>query len=67
MLNGVIRVHIQYGKLSEAEPLCRRELAILEKIHDSEHSDIADRLRQLAFVCVNQGKIQEVSEYEILN
>ena len=44
----------------DAEPLCKRALEIREKVLGSDHPDVAKQLNNLALLCQNQGKYEEV-------
>merc|ERR1711953_386743 len=44
-------------------PLCKRALEIREKVLGSEHPDVAKQLNNLALLCQNQGKYEEVEKY----
>jgi len=48
------------GKYKEAEPLCKRALDIREKVLGKDHPDVAKQLNNLALLCQNQGKYEEV-------
>ena len=43
--------------------MCRRALVIREKVLGNEHPDVAKQLNNLALLCQNQGKYQEVEQY----
>lgn len=51
------------GKFKEALPLCKRALAIREKVLGPNHPDVAKQLNNLALLCQNQGKYAEVEAY----
>ena len=44
----------------DAEPLCKRALEIREKVLGSDHPDVAKQLNNLALLCQNQGRYEEV-------
>ena len=46
--------------VQDAEPLCKRALEIREKVLGSDHPDVAKQLNNLALLCQNQGKYEEV-------
>jgi kinesin light chain len=51
------------GKLNqfkEAEVLCKRALDIREKCLGAFHPDVAKQLNNLALLCQNQGKYDDV-------
>ena len=48
------------GKYKEAEPLCKRALEIRVKVLGKDHPDVAKQLNNLALLCQNQGKYEEV-------
>ena len=45
------------------EPLCKRALEIREKIFGMDHPDVGKQLTNLALLCLNQGKYDQVEEY----
>ena len=47
----------------DAEPLCKRALEIREKVLGSDHPDVAKQLNNLALLCQNQGKYEEVERF----
>ena len=49
-----------YNTSQDAEPLCKRALEIREKVLGSDHPDVAKQLNNLALLCQNQGKYEEV-------
>ena len=51
----------------DAEPLCKRALEIREKVLGSDHPDVAKQLNNLALLCQNQGKYEEVERWELDN
>ena len=55
-------MHIKYFQ-KKAEPLCQRALEIREKVLGRDHPDVAKQLNNLALLCQNQGKYQEVEQY----
>jgi hypothetical protein len=50
------------GKYKDAEPLCKRALEIREKVLGKDHPDVAKQLNNLALLCQNQGKYDEVRD-----
>ncbi|KAL9863599.1 LOW QUALITY PROTEIN: kinesin light chain 4 [Geothlypis trichas] len=59
---------VLYGKRGkEAEPLCKRALEIRGRYESSvlgkDHPDVAKQLNNLALLCQNQGKYDEVEYY----
>ncbi|CAG6008167.1 unnamed protein product [Menidia menidia] len=74
-LNNLAVLYGKRGKYKEAEPLCKRALEIREKsllrlnvlsvvqVLGTDHPDVAKQLNNLALLCQNQGKYQEVEEY----
>ena len=53
--------------VQDAEPLCKRALEIREKVLGSDHPDVAKQLNNLALLCQNQGKYEEVERSVILS
>ena len=51
------------NKFKEAEVLCKRALEIREKCLGSLHPDVAKQLNNLALLCQNQGKYDDVESY----
>ena len=49
--------------LIDLEPLCKRALEIREKIFGMDHPDVGKQLTNLALLCLNQGKYDQVEEY----
>lgn len=47
----------------DIEPLCKRALEIREKIFGMDHPDVGKQLTNLALLCLNQGKYDQVEEY----
>lgn len=62
-LNNLAVLHGKRGLYQEAEPLCKRALAIREKKYGPNHPDVAKQLNNLALLCVNLGKFDEVNQY----
>ncbi|UYV77507.1 KLC4 [Cordylochernes scorpioides] len=75
-LNNLAVLYGKRGKYKEAEPLCKRALEIREKQQQSNtrrecvyqvlsknHPDVAKQLNNLALLCQNQGKYEEVECY----
>ena len=58
-LNNLGVLYKAQGKYSEAEPLCRRSLAIREKTLGPDHPDVATSLGNLAGLYRAQGKYGE--------
>lgn len=63
-LNVLIWTPSSPGKYKEAEPLCKRALEIREKVLGKEHPDVAKQLNNLALLCQNQSKYEEVERWE---
>jgi len=59
-LNNLAVLYGKRGKYKEAEPLCKRALAIREKVLGKSHPDVAKQLNNLALLCQNQSKYDEV-------
>ena len=54
-------INLTHQNISQdAEPLCKRALEIREKVLGSDHPDVAKQLNNLALLCQNQGKYEEV-------
>ena len=47
----------------DVEPLCKRALEIREKTFGMDHPDVGKQLTNLALLCLNQGKYDQVEEY----
>ncbi|KAF3845094.1 hypothetical protein F7725_008257 [Dissostichus mawsoni] len=77
-LNNLAVLYGKRGKYKEAEPLCKRALEIREKescqmcdakeekeeeVLGKDHPDVAKQLNNLALLCQNQGKYEEVEYY----
>lgn len=45
------------------EPLCKRALEIREKTFGMDHPDVGKQLNNLALLCLNQGKYDQVEGY----
>ena len=58
-LATLVLVYRQQGRLSDAEPLCRRALAIYEKALGTEHPDTVKSLNQLAELYREQGRLSD--------
>uniref|UniRef100_A0A2K5NV30 Kinesin light chain n=1 Tax=Cercocebus atys TaxID=9531 RepID=A0A2K5NV30_CERAT len=50
-------------KSGAAEPLCQREKKIREKVLKKNHPDVAKQLNNLALLCQNQGKFEDVERH----
>ena len=62
-LNNLALIYYIRGRYSEAEPLYRRSLAILEKTQGSEHLDVATTLNNIVELYKAQGKYAEAEPF----
>ncbi|KAL0969021.1 hypothetical protein UPYG_G00221660 [Umbra pygmaea] len=75
-LNNLAVLYGKRGKYKEAEPLCKRALEIRGEggseftarpcgyeVLGKDHPDVAKQLNNLALLCQNQGKYEEVEYY----
>ena len=58
-MNGLAVVHQALGELALARPLYERALAIVEKLYDPQHPDVAAGLNNLALLLEDEGKPAE--------
>ena len=65
MLNILALVYRDQSKFKKAEILCKRAFEIREKCLGPVHPDVAKQLNNLALLCQNQGKYDEVESYYI--
>jgi serine/threonine protein kinase/tetratricopeptide (TPR) repeat protein len=61
-LNNQSRVLVAEGKLDQAEPTQREALEILRKTPGDQRSEIAKGLRQLGYICRQQGRSAEAQK-----
>lgn len=47
---------VLFHSCQDALPLCKRALAIREKVLGPDHPDVAKQLNNLALLCQNQGE-----------
>ncbi|THD19271.1 Kinesin light chain [Fasciola hepatica] len=59
-LNNLAVLYAKASRFKDAEPLCRRALAIREKLFGPNHPDVAKQLNNLALLCQSQGRFEEV-------
>ena len=64
-LNNLAVLYGKRGKYKDAEPLCKRALEIREKVLGSDHPDVAKQLNNLALLCQNQCKYEEVESADV--
>jgi tetratricopeptide (TPR) repeat protein len=58
-LNNLAELYRVQGKYAEAEPLCKRSLAMLEKALGPNHPDVATVCENMAKCYRNLGKEKE--------
>jgi tetratricopeptide (TPR) repeat protein len=56
LLNNLAALYHSQGRYADAEPLCRRSLAIEEKALGRDHPAVAGSLNNLAALYVGQGR-----------
>jgi len=64
-LNNLAELYREQGKYSEAEPLYRRALAILEKTLGPEHPKVATVLENLAILLRKSDQEKEAEEMSV--
>ncbi len=62
-LNNLALIYYIRGRYSEAEPLFKRSLAIMEKVVGPEHLDVATTLNNMALLYKAQGKYAEAEPF----
>ena len=55
-LNNLAELYKEEGRYADAEPLCKRALAIREKALGPDHADVAQSLNNLADLYSAQGR-----------
>lgn len=58
-MKNLAGVYLSLDRLTEAEPLLRRSLAINERVHGPKHSDVGVSLNDLAGLYLKQGRSVE--------
>ncbi|MCE9642261.1 MAG: tetratricopeptide repeat protein [Betaproteobacteria bacterium] len=58
-LHDLARLYMDQGRLTQAEPILRRALAILEKTQGPDHPDVGAALNNLAGLRKAQGRLAE--------
>ena len=58
-LHNLAALYYSQGRYAEAEPLCRRALAIREQALGPDHPDTAQSLNNLAALYYSQGRYAE--------
>jgi len=62
-LNNLALIYYIQGRYSEAEPLFKRSLAIMEKVVGPEHPDVATILNNMALLYKAQGMYPEAEPF----
>ena len=63
-LNNLGMLYVDQGQYEKAEPLCKRALAVTEKVLGPDHAGVAVLLKNMAEVYRKTGRGQEAENFD---